>query len=99
MDAEKKTKEVESLQNKKIRITITSRNVKNIERCSNELVQKAKSAMVENPNIEVKGPIRMPTKHLKMTVRKSPCGEGSKTWDRYELRVQPYPFTGRFTRE
>ena len=29
----------------------------------------------------------MPTKHLKMTIRKSPCGEGSKTWDRYEMRV------------
>lgn len=29
----------------------------------------------------------MPTKHLKMVVRKSPCGEGSKTWDRYEMRV------------
>ena len=22
-----------------------------------------------------------------MTVRKSPCGEGSKTWDRFEMRV------------
>lgn len=30
----------------------------------------------------------MPTKHLKMVVRKSPCGEGSKTWDRFEMRVK-----------
>ncbi|NDW60510.1 hypothetical protein G0P98_29235, partial [Yangia sp. PrR004] len=29
----------------------------------------------------------MPTKHLKMTVRKSPCGEVSKTWDRFEMRI------------
>lgn len=34
----------------------------------------------------------MPTKHLKMTVRKSPCGEGSKTWDRFEMRVTKLVF-------
>jgi ribosomal protein S10 len=42
----------------------------------------------------------MPTKNLKMTVRKSPCGEGSKTWDRFELRVKySYHYLiNRFTR-
>jgi small subunit ribosomal protein S20e len=99
MDAEKKTKEVDNLQNKKIRISITSRNVRNIERCSNELVKKAKEAAIDQPNIQVKGPVRMPTKHLKMTVRKSPCGEGSKTWDRYELRVNTSLNPPRSTRE
>ena len=29
----------------------------------------------------------MPTKTLKITTRKTPCGEGSKTWDRYEMRI------------
>ena len=29
----------------------------------------------------------MPTKILKITTRKTPCGEGSKTWDRYEMRI------------
>ena len=29
----------------------------------------------------------MPTKVLKITTRKTPCGEGSKTWDRYEMRI------------
>jgi len=24
---------------------------------------------------------------LRITTRKTPCGEGSKTWDRYELRI------------
>ncbi len=27
------------------------------------------------------------TKNLKITTRKTPCGEGSKTWDMYELRI------------
>jgi small subunit ribosomal protein S20e len=29
----------------------------------------------------------MPTKVLRLTVRKSPCGEGTNTWDRFEMRV------------
>lgn len=34
-------------------------------------------------SLKVKGPVRMPTKILRITTRKTPCGEGSKTWDRY----------------
>ena len=45
--------------------------------CS-ELVGAAK-----DKNLRVKGPVRMPTKTLRITTRKTPCGEGSKTWDRY----------------
>ena len=37
--------------------------------------------------LEVKGPVRLPTKRLRITTRKTPCGEGSKTWDRYEMRI------------
>ena len=37
--------------------------------------------------LKVKGPVRMPTKCLKLTVRKSPCGEGTNTWDRFQLRI------------
>jgi len=29
----------------------------------------------------------MPTKTLRVTTRKSPCGEGTNTWDRFELRI------------
>lgn len=27
----------------------------------------------------------MPTKILRITTRKTPCGEGSKTWDRFQV--------------
>ena len=33
------------------------------------------------------GPVRLPTKVLRITTRKSPCGEGTNTWDRFELRI------------
>ncbi|PPR07756.1 hypothetical protein CVT24_003705 [Panaeolus cyanescens] len=66
----------------KIRITLTSSNVKNLEKFSNDLINRAK-----DKQLRVKGPVRLPTKVLKITTRKTPCGEGSKTWDRYELKV------------
>jgi len=33
------------------------------------------------------GPIPLPTRKLKVPVRKSPDGEGSETWDRWEARL------------
>ena len=41
----------------------------------------------KDKNLKVKGPVRMPTKTLRITTRKTPCGEGSKTWDRYQMRI------------
>ncbi|KZT57894.1 40s ribosomal protein s20 [Calocera cornea HHB12733] len=66
----------------RIRITLTSSNVKNLEKFCGDLVNRAK-----DKDLRVKGPVRLPTKVLKITTRKTPCGEGSKTWDRYELKV------------
>ena len=37
--------------------------------------------------VELRGPIPLPTKRLKLTTRKSPCGNGKATWERYEMRV------------
>ena len=33
------------------------------------------------------GPVRLPTKILKISTRKTPNGEGSKTWDMFEMRI------------
>ena len=41
----------------------------------------------KDKKLKVKGPVRIPTKVLRITTRKTPCGEGSKTWDRYEMRI------------
>lgn len=38
-------------------------------------------------NLSVSGPVRLPTKTLRITTRKSPCGEGTNTWDRFEMRI------------
>ncbi|KZT07837.1 40S ribosomal protein S20 [Laetiporus sulphureus 93-53] len=57
----------------KICITLTSSNVKNPEKFSKELIDCAK-----DKQLHVRGSVRLPTK---------PCGESSKIWDRYELKI------------
>ena len=32
-------------------------------------------------------PVRLPTKKLRLCVRKAPCGEGTNTWDHFEMRI------------
>jgi len=41
----------------------------------------------EKTGVEMRGPIPLPTKKLKVTTRKTPDGEGKASWERYEMRV------------
>lgn len=66
----------------KIRITLTSRKVDALEKACAELKNKALEKQ-----LKVTGPVRMPTKHLKLMVRKSPCGEGTNTYDKWQMRI------------
>merc|ERR1712226_151289 len=66
----------------RIRMTLTSRNVKNLEKVCADLIRGSKEK-----NLKVKGPVRMPTKRLTITTRKAPCGEGTNTWDKMEMRI------------
>jgi len=67
---------------RKIRITLSSRNVVALEKVCSELLSRAKEQ-----KLKTKGPVRLPTKVLHITTRKSPCGEGTNTWDRFEMRI------------
>jgi small subunit ribosomal protein S20e len=66
----------------RIRITLTSRNVKNLEKVCSDLKKKA-----TDKKLKVSGPVRMPTKKLCITTRKAPSGEGTNTWDKLEMRI------------
>merc|ERR1712080_608922 len=74
----------EEAQYLKIRITLTSRNLPALEKVCSEL-SGAKKQKLER--LKVRGPARLPTKVLTVTTRKSPCGESTNTWDRYEMRI------------
>ncbi len=43
--------------------------------------------IVEKTGVDMRGPIPLPTKKLKVTTRKCPCGDGKATWDRFEMRI------------
>ncbi|KAG4074114.1 hypothetical protein HA402_014344 [Bradysia odoriphaga] len=79
-DIEKSKQDVPQVH--RIRITLTSKNVRSLEKVCADLISGAKKQ-----KLRVKGPVRMPTKTLRITTRKTPCGEGSKTWDRFQMRI------------
>ena len=41
----------------------------------------------DKTGVDLRGPIPLPTKKLKLTTRKSPCGDGKASWERYEMRI------------
>ena len=52
----------------------------------NELSTSIKE-IADKTKIKMYGPVPLPTKKLKVTTRKSPCGDGKASFDRYEMRV------------
>ena len=74
---------VENLPVQKIRLTITSSKLPNLQRVCNALVLKLK----KNADYQVRGPIPMPRRRLRITTRRAPCGNGTETYDHFELRI------------
>ena len=66
----------------KARIHLTSTDIGRLEEVCRELKDIAVTT-----GVRVAGPIPLPTKRLKVPTRKSPCGEGTATWDRFEMRI------------
>ena len=64
------------------RIKLTSVNINKL----NELISGIRE-IASKSGVIIRGPIPLPTKKLKITTRKSPCGDGKATFDRYEMRI------------
>ena len=67
---------------RKARIRLTSTDYKMLEEVCGEL-----TAIAEKTGVKMTGPIPLPTKKLRVPVLKTPCGEGTQTWDKWELRI------------
>ncbi len=67
---------------RKARIRLTSTDYMKLEDVCTELKLIAQKA-----GVKMNGPVPLPTKRLKVPVLKSPCGEGTATWDRWEMRI------------
>ena len=66
----------------KVRIKLDSTDIKMLNTICDSVKDIAKKS-----GITISGPIPLPTKKLKVTTRKSPCGDGSATFDNFEMRI------------
>jgi len=66
----------------KARISLTGINPKDVDFVCQQI-----KLIAERTGVAVSGPIPLPTKRLVVPCRKSPDGEGSETWDHWEMRI------------
>ena len=66
----------------KVRIKLQSVDIEKL----NEVINRIKD-ISSSAGVPISGPIPLPTKKLKVTTRKSPCGDGTATFDRFEMRI------------
>jgi len=52
----------------------------------NEVIDQIKDIATKTKT-KFAGPIMIPTKNLKVPVRKAPQGEGKASWENYEMRI------------
>lgn len=64
------------------RIKLASTEIEKINQICSSIKEIA-----DKTGVDMRGPIPLPTKKLKITTRKSPSGEGKASWERYELRI------------
>jgi len=64
------------------RIKLASIDINKVNQICNDVKEIA-----EKTGVDMRGPIPLPTKKLKVTTRKSPDGEGKASWERYEMRI------------
>lgn len=68
------------------RIKLAGKDHKELESICGEVKEIA-----EKFGISVRGPIPLPTKKLKVSTLKTPCGDGTghgnATWDKWEMRI------------
>ena len=66
----------------KARIKLVSTNTEQLNTICNAIRDISSKA-----GVVMRGPIPLPTKRLKITTRKSPCGDGKASFDRFEMRI------------
>ena len=65
-----------------VRVKLNSTDIKML----NDICDSIKD-ISKKSGVVLRGPVPLPTKKLKITTRKSPCGDGTATFDRYEMRI------------
>ncbi len=66
----------------KVRIKLDSTDTEMLSKICESIREIAKKS-----GVVISGPIPLPTKKLKVTTRKSPDGNGTATFDKFEMRI------------
>ena len=66
----------------KVRIRLGSLDITELNNICETIRELAKRS-----GVTISGPIPLPTKKFKITTRKSPCGNGTATFDNFEMRI------------
>ena len=66
----------------KARIRLSGTNPQGLDSICGEITKIA-----DKTGVKLRGPIPLPTKKVNIPTRKSPCGQGTHTWDKWEMRV------------
>jgi small subunit ribosomal protein S10 len=64
------------------RIKLTSTNLEQLDQLAREIKE-----ITEKTGVKMKGPQPLPTKKLKISTRKAPTGEGTHTFDHWQMRI------------
>ena len=67
---------------RKARIRLTSTDYDKLEEVCGEL-----RSITQKTGVKINGPVPLPTKRLRVPVLKAPSGEGTATWDKWEMRI------------
>lgn len=67
---------------RKARIRLSSPNLEDLQRVCEEI-----KSISQKTGVKMRGPIPLPTKRLVITTRKAPSGQGSHTFDHWEMRI------------
>jgi len=66
----------------KARIKLVGKDPKEVDEVCAQIKEITKST-----GVEMKGPIPLPTKRLKIVTRRTPCGDGSDTYETWEMKI------------
>ncbi|WP_456327651.1 30S ribosomal protein S10 [Archaeoglobus sp.] len=66
----------------KARIRLSGLNPKDLDRICQQIKEIANKT-----GVAISGPVPLPTRRLVIPVRKAPDGEGSETYDHWEMRI------------
>ncbi|MCL5008412.1 MAG: 30S ribosomal protein S10 [Candidatus Marsarchaeota archaeon] len=67
------------------RIKLISRSKNDARDIARQIIDIAKTS-----GIKFSGPVPLPTRKLKISTRKTPCGDGSHTFEHWQMRIHKW---------